>query len=292
MAALCCGCPAVIGRIFQTCFENNEASTAFLRAHGVLPSTEQCPRCGKDCIYRKDKHLWRCNGSTVIPKTKKRRRCNYTISDYHGSFLERVKLQPWQIVIFVYYWVQKTFKHSIVLRNVQISLETSVDWRSFCSEVCEHWFNNQEAIGGDSVVVEIDETLVVRKKYNKGRDLIQTWLFGGIERTSKKSFVVPLLDPLSNEIQKRNKATLVPLIKKYIKPGSIIISDCWSAYVSLTEEGYTHYSVNHSEHFVDPHHPEVHTQNIERYWRDIRSGLNDLAFVPATCASISPDICS
>ena len=58
MAALCSGCPAVIGRIFQTCFENNEASTAFLRAHGVLPSTEQCPSCGKDCIYRKDKHLW------------------------------------------------------------------------------------------------------------------------------------------------------------------------------------------------------------------------------------------
>ena len=67
MATLCPGCPAVIGRIFQTCFENNEASTAFLRTHGVLPLTVQCPSCGKDCIYRKDKHLWRCNGSTVIP---------------------------------------------------------------------------------------------------------------------------------------------------------------------------------------------------------------------------------
>ena len=62
----------------------------------------------------------------------------------------------------------------------------------------------------------------------------------------------------------------MPIIKKYIKPGSVIISDCWSDYVSLSEEGYTHYSVNHSEHFVDPHHPAVHTQNIERLWRDVK----------------------
>ena len=112
-----------------------------------------------------------------------------------------------QIVIFVYYWVQKIFTHYTVLRNVQITLETSVDWRSYCSEVCEHWFNNQEAIGGNGCIVEIDETLVVRKKYNKGRDLVQTWLFGGIERVSKKNFVVPLLNPLTNEVQKRDKKT-------------------------------------------------------------------------------------
>ena len=127
MSPLCEGCPRGIGSIFQTCFENNEASIAFLRSHGVLPTSVQCPTCKRDCIFREDKHLWRCTNSYVIPKTKKRRLCNYTISDYHGTFLERVRLQPWQIVIFVYYWVQKIFTHYTVLRNVQITLETSVD---------------------------------------------------------------------------------------------------------------------------------------------------------------------
>ena len=103
MASVCDACTSVPGRIFQKCFENNEASVEFLRAHDVLPQSVQCPRCKKECIFREDKHLWRCTGSYVIPKTKKRRLCNYTVSDYHGTFLERIKLQPWQIVIFVYY---------------------------------------------------------------------------------------------------------------------------------------------------------------------------------------------
>ena len=148
-----------------------------------------------ECIFRKEKNLWRCTSSYVIPKTKKWRRCNYSISDYHGTFLEHAELQPWQIVIFVYCWVQKNFHHTTVLRNVQICLESRVDWRSYYSKVSEYWFNNQEAIGGDGIIVEIDESLVVRRKYNKGRKLVQTWLFGGIERTPKKNIVVPDCHP-------------------------------------------------------------------------------------------------
>ena len=76
---------------------------------------------------------------------------------------------------------------------------------------------------------------------------------------------MPLTD--GQEGLQRNKETLIPIIKKYIKPGSIIYSDKWGAYSTLSSHGYTHYQINHSANFVDPQDCSIHTQNIESLWR-------------------------
>ena len=65
---------------------------------------------------------------------------------------------------------------------------------------------------------------------------------------------------------KRNRATLIPLIKRYVAPGTLIITDCWAAYSSFDQEGYSHETVNHSQHFVD-RKSGAHTQQIESLWR-------------------------
>jgi len=52
---------------------------------------------------------------------------------------------------------------------LHLSSATSVDWRSFCCEVTDYWFANQEAIGGVGIEVEIDETLISRRKYGRGQ---------------------------------------------------------------------------------------------------------------------------
>ena len=153
---------------------------------------------------------------------------------------------------------------------MQLSTHTSVDWRSFCSEITEYAFDNQEAISGPGVIVEIDESHFGKRKFNRGRPLSDIWVFGGIERDSKRSFIVPLVEPLPRE---RTASNLLPLIEKYIKPQSIIISDKWRAYTKLKEQGYVHKVVNHSENFVDPDDPTIHTQNIERLWRDIKEWM-------------------
>ena len=164
------------------------------------------------------------------------------------------------------HWLQKFFDHDTVFKCLNWSRQSSVDWRSFCSEVTVNWLNNQEPIGGQGVIVEIDETFFVKQKYNRGRELRQIWLFGGIERESKKKFIVPL----HRQDQDRSARTLIPLIKQYIKSGSIVISDGWLAYKNLSKEGYTHRVINHSENFVDPDDPTVHTQTIERQWRNLK----------------------
>ena len=157
----------------------------------------------------------------------------------------------------------------MVVNNLNITRKSSVDWRSFCSEVTENWFHQQAPIGGVNITVEIDETLLAKCKYGRGRQLVQVWLFGGIERESKKRFIVPLLDEDNCPIP-RSKEVLIPIIQKYILPGSIVYSDMWKAYSSLTNEGYAHYGINHSLNFVNPDEPHIHTQNIERLWRDVK----------------------
>ena len=116
------------------------------------------------------------------------------------------------------------------------------------------------------MVVEFNETFFVKRKYEKGRNLSSVWLFGGIERVTKKKFIVPLI----GKQRDRSAATLFPIIRKYILPGSTIVSDGWKAYELLGNEGFTHWVVNHSKHFVYPSDARVHTQNIERLWRDLK----------------------
>ncbi|MEW8542877.1 MAG: transposase [Candidatus Thiodiazotropha sp.] len=68
------------------------------------------------------------------------------------------------------------------------------------------------------------------------------------------------------------KIFLVSIIKENIEPGSIIISDCWKAYNSLSEEGFQHLMVNHSVNFVDPE-SEAHTNMIKSTWRALKKSL-------------------
>ncbi|EFN64067.1 Uncharacterized transposase-like protein HI1328.1, partial [Camponotus floridanus] len=126
------------------------------------------------------------------------------------------------------------------------------------------WIQNKTQIGGKGIVVEIDEAKFGRRKYNRGRLITGQWIFGGVERNTKKMFIIP--------VPSRKAEVLQPLIKDHIAPGSIIYSDCWKAYQQIDESMYQHNVVNHSQNFIDPE-TGVHTQNIERLWRDIRGSI-------------------
>uniref|UniRef100_A0A0L8HXW1 ISXO2-like transposase domain-containing protein n=1 Tax=Octopus bimaculoides TaxID=37653 RepID=A0A0L8HXW1_OCTBM len=75
---------------------------------------------------------------------------------------------------------------------------------------------NPYQIGGLGHIIEIDESMMCKHKYN-----------GGWDREDKNRFLVFVPD--------RPSETFLPLIKKFIKPGTTIYSDCWSAYNGITE---------------------------------------------------------
>jgi len=118
-----------------------------------------------------------------------------------------------------------------------------------------------EKLGGLNKIVEVDESKFGRRKYHRGHPVECQWVFGGVERESGRTFLVPVPD--------RNADTLVAIISNWIEPGTTVISDCLGAYRNLESQGFTHRTVNHSIHFVDPD-TGVHTNTIESTWRDVK----------------------
>ena len=101
-------------------------------------------------------------------------------------------------------------------------------------------------------------------KYHRGRYVEGKWVFGGICRETKACFLVP--------VERRDKDTLIPIIRAQILPGTCVMSDMWKAYDCLQDEGYNHLTVNHSLNFVDPD-TGAHTQRIENTWWGIKRSM-------------------
>ena len=80
----------------------------------------------------------------------------------------------------------------------------------------------------------------------------------------------------------RKAETLIPIIRKYVRPKSIIFSDKWVAYNCLGDE-YDHFSVTHKYRFVkyvflaDRKVLKVTTNHIERLWVELRRILRGLS---------------
>ena len=72
----------------------------------------------------------------------------------------------------------------------------------------------------------------------------------------------------------RSAATLLPIIQQYVAPGTIVWSDEWAAYntVSSLPNVAQHDTVNYSIEFVNPT-TGVHTQNVESYWNRQKTKL-------------------
>lgn len=166
---------------------------------------------------------------------------------------------------FVFYWLAHNHGQEWMMVELQLASDTVVNWTNFCREVCLICLvDNSQKVGGPGVIVEIDECKMGKRKYNRGRVIYGQWIFGGIERESKKLFLVP--------VEERSKEHLLAVIQEWVLPGTTIISDCWKSYNCLADEGFQHLTVNHSQNFVDPD-TGAHTQNIERAWRDLRGNV-------------------
>ncbi|GAA56069.1 hypothetical protein CLF_109822 [Clonorchis sinensis] len=133
----------------------------------------------------------------------------------------------------------------------------------FLREVCV-WqlLQTQTVIGGPGPQVEINETLISRRKNHAGRVLPHQWIFGRICRETTEVFMYAVPDRTATA------AILMDTIQACIAPSSIIICDIWASYQgiqTMIDMNYTQETVNHTESFVDPT-TGAHTQTIESLW--------------------------
>ena len=130
-------------------------------------------------------------------------------------------------------------------------------------------------LGGPGIIVQIDESLFRHKpKYHRGRPpRSEQWVFGMVDTSTSPATGYMEL------VEKRDAATLLPIINRIVRPGSIIHSDQWRAYNRISDT-FQHEKVNHSENFVDPD-TGVHTQNIESYWSKAKTRFKRMKGVAA-----------
>ncbi|CAG8628448.1 4928_t:CDS:1 [Acaulospora colombiana] len=122
--------------------------------------------------------------------------------------------------------------------------------------------DEENAIGSKDVIVEIDESKFGVRKYHKGRLVDDAWVIGSIEHNNKRNMFLRV-------VKKRDADIIKDIIVRYVKPGSIIMTDCWREYKDLEELGVTHMTVNYNECFVDPE-TGAHTNTIEGTWGGVK----------------------
>ena len=116
-----------------------------------------------------------------------------------------------------------------------------------------HWANFIRDIMAEKVIqnldnirltgeIEIEESQFGKKcKYNRGRARPKIWILGITERATNRIVLVP--------VSKRDAATRVPIIQKYVVDGAKIYTDGHKGYLNLNElpNGYEHFSCVHKE---------------------------------------------
>ena len=240
---------------------NEDTCIDWLRVHGLLARGMIC-KCGTNMlegIFTKviDGVGWRC------PK----KNCKKFAHRRVGSFFEGSNLPLTKLVEFLYFWAEGLQDTKFLHKNLGWAAATITDWKNFLRDLCvERYLANPEPIGGPGHIVEIDESKFGRRKYHRGRQLSGKWVFGGIDRDSKDAFMISVDD--------RSAATLIPIIERYIKPGTTILSDEWASYNLIPPANFTHLTVNHSIHFVVPG-TDIHTQTIESTWGQAKKKMRN-----------------
>ena len=225
---------------------------------GLLPTSRRCACGGHTVLKQKvnDQNMgfyFRCTTFACRKETSLRK----------DTFFESSKLPISAILKILYYFIRDNQQQEELRFQLRInSATTIVDWKNFCREVMvEYFIRHPIILGGEGRIVEIDEALLVRRKYNVGRIVRQQWVFGLYDVGSKRGFVCT--------VENRTRETLYAIISQYILPGSTIISDCWAAYGTLGDGGFNHLTVNHSMNFVDPV-TFATTNHVESCWQKIK----------------------
>ena len=220
----------------------------------------KCNSCGRDMTWSvdttvSDNFRWRCEKRVAGKK------CHASASIRLGSWFQQSNLTLQEIMLLTYDIVRRD-KSSTIGGEHSHGGHTIADWGMFCRETMQVFLEGSSVkIGGPNKTVEIDESKFGRRKYHRGHPVKGQWVFGGVERESGITFLVPVPD--------RTSDTLMAIIRDWIEPGTTVISDSWASYRNLDQQGYTHRTVNHSIHFVDPT-TGAHTNTIESTWRSVK----------------------
>jgi len=100
---------------------------------------------------------------------------------------------------------------------------TKVDYFNFFRDVCSHHLAETSGLfqfGSPNTVVQVDESVVTKRKYNRGRVVPERWVVGIYDTLLGRGVI--------EFVEYRNQQTLTALIQKYVQPGTRVHTDGWA----------------------------------------------------------------
>ena len=170
--------------------------------------------------------------------------CRAARSGFTGTFFARHKAPVNRIVEAAYFWLAKSTNKQIETYTGMSNVTVSSLVNYFREHVADTLDEIDFVIGGQGVTVEIDETKLGKRKYNKGHRVEGVWVLVGVERSEERKIFLRILP-------NRTAKTLEEMILRHVLPGTTIITDCGRGYNTLESHGYIHQTVNHSRTFKD-----------------------------------------
>lgn len=253
---------ASIEEMFAFFYRDNAEILTVLQQCGLIRTNLRCVKrnCRRQCV-------WVPRPLAPLGPKFGCRKCKCYYSVLKGSFFEEMRIPVKTVIHLLYFWSCLT-PASVVARLMNLRYGTVCQqFRVFRDIASWKLLRVPELfyLGGVGHVVQIDESVVTKRKYNVGRIIPQVWVLGMVDVTTKRGVVV--------YIRNRSREVILDTITQYVLPGTEIWTDCWRAYDSLHILGgvspYTHKSVNHSRNFVDPT-TGVNTNRIEGYWAKLK----------------------
>jgi transposase-like protein len=237
-------------------FDNEDRCIEFLQSHSVFYEHDSCLSCGGRIVLKNK--IYRCT-------TKN---CRKKVSLLHNSFFAGSKLRCCEMLYIGYLWLCGA-SQSVIRLTTGFSNPTITHFMKYYRELVSRALYDDDAlVGGDGIIVEVDESKFGKRKYNRGHHVDGAWVVGGVERTSERNVFVEIVEDRSSE-------TLLGVLSRHVRPGSVVYSDMWRGYSRVSSDttdgglGFEHMTVNHSEGFINEQ-TGVHTNFIEGTWNGIK----------------------
>ena len=237
----------------------------------------------QSCIDHLEKLQW--NGYAVSPfdassKVYKcsgnKYKCKNTGKYFNvrtGTIFDNTKipLQKWFLALYVFSSHKKGISSHQLARDITVTQKTA--W--FLLHRLRYAFDhpNFKKVVGETI--EIDECGIGGESINKHSNKKMKNEEGNT--ISTKATVIGFRQRGGNVVAKvvtdRTKETLLPVVYKTVKPGSILMTDENPVYIDLGWE-FEHYTVNHSaKEYVNA---MAHINGIENFWSHVKRGIDGI----------------
>ena len=216
---------------FAALISNEEKALQFAASFGLIDSKKQC-ECGALMTIRQKAskqhgaHFKCTAGKSVCKKTK---------SILDGSWFSRCKIGIRKCILCVRAYAKESTMKNFAFETGIRSSATIVNWKNHFRSVCfEISCKTRRRIGGSGTTVQVDESLIFKRKNNVGRLTLRQvehdWVFGGICVETGECFIV--------SVASSGMQTLAASIVDNVYRETRLVSDSWGGYNSVSSLGF------------------------------------------------------